>query len=70
MEQRWPEKARLVQLRYFAGMTIAEASAAMGIAIALAAAVVKKDANTACIKAAETQHRSVPTYGCRRRSPR
>ena len=36
MEQRWPEKARLVQLRYFGGMTIAEASAAMGISHATA----------------------------------
>ena len=36
MEHRWPEKAQLVQLRYFTGMTIAEASAAMGISHATA----------------------------------
>ena len=36
MEQRWPEKAHLVQLRYFAGMTIAEASEAMAISHATA----------------------------------
>lgn len=30
-EQEWPEKARLVTLRYFTGLTIAEAASAMGI---------------------------------------
>ena len=31
LEQRWPEKARLVKLRYFAGLSVPEASAAMGV---------------------------------------
>jgi RNA polymerase sigma factor (sigma-70 family) len=31
LEQRWPEKAQLVKLRYFAGMTIPEAAQALGI---------------------------------------
>lgn len=35
-EQRWPEKARLVKLRYFAGMTIPEAAKAIGVSHATA----------------------------------
>jgi RNA polymerase sigma factor (TIGR02999 family) len=35
-EQQWPDKARLVKLKYFAGLTIPEASAAMGISTATA----------------------------------
>lgn len=35
-EAQWPEKAQLVKLRYFAGMTIDEASQTMGIAHATA----------------------------------
>ena len=35
-EQQWPAKAKLVKLRYFAGMTIAEASQAMGVSTATA----------------------------------
>lgn len=35
-EAQWPDKAQLVKLRYFAGMTIAEASQTMGIAHATA----------------------------------
>ncbi|MBL8817452.1 MAG: sigma-70 family RNA polymerase sigma factor [Planctomyces sp.] len=35
-EQKWPDKARLVKLKYFAGLTIPEASAAMGISTATA----------------------------------
>lgn len=35
-EQEWPDKARLVKLKYFAGLTIPEASAAMGISTATA----------------------------------
>jgi RNA polymerase sigma factor (TIGR02999 family) len=31
LEQRWPDKARLVKLRYFAGLTIPEASRAIGV---------------------------------------
>jgi RNA polymerase sigma factor (TIGR02999 family) len=31
LEQRWPDKAMLVKLRYFAGMTIPEASKTMGV---------------------------------------
>ena len=31
LEQQHPEQARLVKLRFFAGLTIAEAAAAMGI---------------------------------------
>ncbi len=31
LEEQWPEKAKLVKLRYFAGFTVAEAAAAMGI---------------------------------------
>ena len=31
LEQQHPEKARLVKLRFFAGLTIADAAAAMGI---------------------------------------
>ena len=31
LRERWPEKARLVQLRYFAGLTVPEASKAIGI---------------------------------------
>jgi RNA polymerase sigma factor (TIGR02999 family) len=36
LEQRWPEKAKLVKLRYFAGMTIPEAAQAMGVSHATA----------------------------------
>jgi RNA polymerase sigma factor (TIGR02999 family) len=36
MEDRWPDKAQLVKLRYFAGMTIPEAAAALGISHATA----------------------------------
>lgn len=35
-EEQWPDKAQLVKLRYFAGMTIDEASQTMGIAHATA----------------------------------
>ena len=35
-EQQWPDKAKLVKLRYFAGLTISEASQDMGISIATA----------------------------------
>lgn len=35
-ELEWPEKARLVKLKYFAGMTISEASISMGISTATA----------------------------------
>lgn len=35
-EQRWPDKARLVKLKYFAGLTIPEASQAMAISTATA----------------------------------
>jgi len=31
LEQQHPEKARLVKLRFFAGLTIVDAAAAMGI---------------------------------------
>ena len=31
LEQRWPDKAKLVKLRYFAGLTIPEASRAIGV---------------------------------------
>ena len=33
-EQQWPDKAKLVKLRYYAGLTISEASQAMGISTA------------------------------------
>ena len=36
LEQKWPEKAKLVKLRYFAGLTIPEASRAMKISTATA----------------------------------
>lgn len=36
LEQQWPEKAQLVKLRYFVGMTIPEASQAMGSSTATA----------------------------------
>jgi len=36
LEERWPEKAKLVKLRYFAGMTILEASHAIGVSHATA----------------------------------
>jgi RNA polymerase sigma factor (TIGR02999 family) len=36
LEQRWPDKAQLVKLRYFAGMTIPEAASAMEISHATA----------------------------------
>ena len=35
-EQQWPDKAKLVKLRYFAGLTIPEASEAMGISTSTA----------------------------------
>jgi RNA polymerase sigma factor (TIGR02999 family) len=31
LEAQWPEKAQLVKLRYFAGMTVPEAAQAMGV---------------------------------------
>ena len=36
LEQRWPEKARLVKLRYFAGLTVAEAAKVMDVSLASA----------------------------------
>jgi len=36
LERQWPEKAELVKLKYFGGLTIPEASAAMGISTATA----------------------------------
>ena len=36
LEEKWPDKARLVKLRYFAGFTIAEAATAMDISQATA----------------------------------
>lgn len=36
LEEQWPDKAKLVKLRYFAGMTIAEAADALGISTATA----------------------------------
>jgi RNA polymerase sigma factor (TIGR02999 family) len=36
LEQRWPEKAQVVKLRYFVGMTIPEAAQAIGISHATA----------------------------------
>lgn len=36
LEARWPDKARLVKLRYFAGLTVEEAAQAMKISIATA----------------------------------
>lgn len=36
LEQQWPDKAKLVKLRYFAGLTIPEASEALGISTATA----------------------------------
>jgi RNA polymerase sigma factor (TIGR02999 family) len=35
-EQQWPDKAKLVKLKYFAGLTISEASEAMGVSTATA----------------------------------
>lgn len=35
-ESQWPDKAKLVKLKYFAGLTIPEASEAMGISTATA----------------------------------
>jgi len=35
-EQQWPDKAKLVKMRYFAGLTIPEASEAMGVSTATA----------------------------------
>ena len=35
-EQQFPEKAKLVKLKYFAGLTITEASQAMGVSTATA----------------------------------
>lgn len=36
LEEQWPDRARLVKLRYFAGMTIPEAAQALGISRATA----------------------------------
>jgi RNA polymerase sigma factor (TIGR02999 family) len=36
LEQLWPDKAKLVKLKYFAGLTIPEASEALGISTATA----------------------------------
>ena len=36
LEELWPEKAKLVKLRYFAGLTILEASEALGVSHATA----------------------------------
>ena len=36
LEEQWPEKAKLVKLKYFAGLTIPEASQAMGVSTATA----------------------------------
>ena len=36
LEEKWPEKARLVKLRYFAGFTLPEAAAALNISQATA----------------------------------
>jgi RNA polymerase sigma factor (TIGR02999 family) len=36
LEEQWPDKAKLVKLRYFAGLTIPEASDAMGVSTATA----------------------------------
>ena len=36
LEERWPDKAKLVKLRYFAGLTIPEASQALGVSTATA----------------------------------
>ena len=33
-EQQWPDKAKLVKLKYFAGLTIPEASEATGVSTA------------------------------------
>jgi len=35
-EQRWPEQAKLLKLRYFAGLTIPQASQAIGVSTATA----------------------------------
>lgn len=35
-KQQWPKKAKLVMLRYFPGLTISEASQAMGVSTATA----------------------------------
>ena len=35
-EQQWPDKAKLVKLKYFAGLTIPEVSEAMGVSTATA----------------------------------
>lgn len=36
LEERWPDKARLVKLRYFAGLTIPEAARALNVSVATA----------------------------------
>lgn len=36
LAERWPEKCKLVELRYFAGLTVAEAAEILGISIATA----------------------------------
>ncbi len=36
LEEQWPEKAKLVKLKYFAGLTIPETSQAMGVSTATA----------------------------------
>jgi len=33
---RWPEKCKLVELRYFAGLTVAEAARILGLSVATA----------------------------------
>ena len=34
LEDRWPEKAKIVKLRYFGGLTLFEASQAIGVSLA------------------------------------
>jgi RNA polymerase sigma factor (TIGR02999 family) len=34
LEERWPEKAKIVKLRYFGGLTLPEASKAIGVSLA------------------------------------
>lgn len=36
LAQRWPEKCKLVELRYFAGLTVAEAAKILGVSVATA----------------------------------
>lgn len=35
-EEKWPDRARRVKLRYFAGLTILEAAHAIGVSVATA----------------------------------